>query len=804
MKKIKTITPVLICAGLCFVGISAQENMRITADTPARWFEESFVTGNGTLGAAVYNGIMADSLSLNDITLWTGEPSNVLTPFSPDAYKRIPEIREALDRRDFRAADSLQKFIQGKYTQNYQPLGKLIIKYSGTKPTQFYRELDISTGVATAIAMQGEQPLRITQTFCSAPDSAIVVNITNYQPTEIVISLESPESIIATKHTSTAIQGYAAYDSRPVYSRGEGSFKYDANRGVHFLTIFDVDCPQGGKATHSGDKVYISGAQTVNIRLTNATSFTGAATDPGKDKSYTVKAVRRLLKAKDRPYAELIARHTADIKELTGRVSLTLGTTDPQLASLPTADQLKRYTDTGESNPGLEALYFNMGRYLLASCSRTQGVPANLQGLWNEAILPPWSSNYTTNINLEENYWPAENTNLSELHLPLLDFTLMLSEGPGKDAARIYYGVNRGWCLGQNSDIWGTAAPVGEHEGDPMWANWTMGGAWLASHIWEHYLYTLDREALQKYYPALRGAAEFCADWLVERNGHLITSPGTSPENRYIAPDGYSGATAAGMTADIAIARQCMEDALAAARVLDTDKALQDELQEILPRLRPYKTGSKGQLLEWPEDWADAEPEHRHQSHLYGLFPGRHIKPTENKTLTDAAAKSLILRGERSTGWSTGWRINLWARLTDGNRAYASLRRLLEYVSPDKYTGADARRGGGTYPNLLDAHSPFQIDGNFGGTAGIAEMLMQSEFTGIDGDTATIRILPALPDAWPQGKVAGLRARGGYTVDIEWTDGKATKIRLRKNTSKAAPAIITGANGAEITIENYN
>ncbi len=778
----------------------AQPTTRIWETTPAKWFEESFPIGNGTLGASVYNGMDADSMSLNDITLWTGEPIDRTRPYSPNASTWIPQIRAALDRGDFRAADSLQKFVQGKYSQNYQPLGKLKIYYHGFNPDNIYRELDINTGIATSITSSGNKIGRIVQTFCSAPDSVIVVNITCSKPQEITISLDSPESMKTLVRTSTSTHGYAAFDSRPIYSRGEGSFRHDERRGIHFLTLLDAECPAGGNIEYGDDYIHISNAPTVNLRLTNATSFSGASSDPAKNNSYIPRAVRRLSAAKERSYAELLARHRYDVSSLMERVSINLGETSPEISTRPTSRQLLGYTLSDEYNPELEALYFQFGRYLLSACSRTPGVPANLQGLWNEYVLPPWSSNYTTNINLQENYWPAENTNLSELHRPLLDFILMLSESTGKDAALIYYGVNRGWCLGQNSDIWGTAAPVGEHEGHPMWANWTMGGAWLASHIWEHYLYTLDKEDLKKYYPALRGAAEFCAGWMIEKDGMLITSPGTSPENRFIADNGYEGATAAGMTADIAIARQCISDALHAAKVLDTDHTLQNEFAGILHRLAPYKTGSSGLLLEWPEDWQDAEPTHRHQTHLYGLFPGRHLTPDDTPELVEAASKSLDLRGELTTGWSTGWRINLRARALDSEKAYSMLRRLLNYISPDGYIGQDARRGGGTYPNLLDAHSPFQIDGNFGGTSGIAEMIMQSNYSGLPGDTATIHIMPATPREWKNGHVRGLNARGGYTVDIVWENNRPTEVVATKNTPMAAPLNIKGAEGAKIII----
>lgn len=775
----------------------------IWSDSPAHWFEESFVTGNGRIGAAVYNGIDADSMSLNDITLWTGEPSFVTNTYSPGAHLWIPKIREALDRKDFKTADSLQRHVQGKYSQNYQPLGKLIISYDGDNAKELYRQLDIRRGVATAVALLPDGNTRMTQTFCSAPDSVMVVCISNPACTPIDITLMPGESLMTTTRTATSIAGYAAYDSRPVYAGGEGSFRHDPNRGIHFQTLIDVTCPAGGNIIYNNNDVRVENAPEVVILLANATSFAGAKVDPAIDRSYVTRAVRNINNAKALPYQILLARHCADFGSYIDRTALWLGDTPDLLRAIPTADRLLAYTVNGTTDPELEALYYNMGRYLLASCSRTPGVPANLQGLWNEQILPPWSSNYTTNINLEENYWPAENTNLSELHKPLLDFILTMSEGSGRQAAADYYGVSRGWCLGQNSDIWTTAAPVGERCGDPMWANWTMGGAWLASHIWEHYLYTLDIEGLRHYYPALKGAAEFCLDWLIERDGKLITSPGTSPENRFITPDGDTAATAAGMTSDLAMTRQCLEDALAAATVLNTDTELRKEIEAALPRLAPYRIGSLGQLLEWPEDYADAEPEHRHQSHLYGLYPGRHLTCDSTPDLVSAASRTLDLRGERTTGWSTGWRINLRARARENEKAYTMLRRLLNYVSADGYDGPDARRGGGTYPNLLDAHSPFQIDGNFGGTAGIAEMLMQSSYSGLPGDTATINLLPALPKAWSSGRVSGLRTRGGYEVDIEWRDHKVTCATLRAVTPNAAPLNIIGAEDAEIDIIDF-
>jgi alpha-L-fucosidase 2 len=418
-------------------------------------------------------------------------------------------------------------------------------------------------------------------------------------------------------------------------------------------------------------------------------------------------------------------------------------------------------------------------------------VPANLQGLWNESILPPWSCNYTSNINVEENYWAAETAALPEMHQPLFTYMKEL-QGSGELTAKAYYGVDRGWCLAHNTDIWAMTCPVGLHTGDPMWANWNMGGAWLSTHIWEHFTFSLDKDFLREYYPVLKGAAEFCLGWListrdmgVDGEAYLITAPATSPENVFITDKGYHGRTCYGGFADLAMIRECLYDAAQAAEVLGIDYAFVVEAREALNRLQPYKIGRKGNLQEWFYDWDDEDPHHRHQSHLFGVYPGHRLDDGVNtkEAIHRAAIKTLELKGDKTTGWSTGWRVNLFARLHDAKNAYHIFRKLLSYVSPDGYRGPDARRGGGTYPNLLDAHSPFQIDGNFGGCAGVIEMLMQSEYLISDGSSShmpisCIELLPALPDNWKDGEVSGLRARGGITVGMTWKDGKVKKLSL--------------------------
>lgn len=747
-------------------------NMKLHYDRPAEYFEEALVIGNGTMGATLYGGVKKDKISFNDITLWTGEPESENS--SPDAFNVIPEIRALLDNEDYEGADKAQYKVQGHYSENYQPLGTLTIEYLDDTAgiSDYHRWLDIGNATARTQYLK-DGKLFTSDYFASAPDSVIVIRLKseNKEGIHALLSFDSPlphSSQVADNEIS--VEGYAAYHSFPVYYKAEDKHRYDPERGIHFKTLVRVLSVDGSvKNRYSDSRIEIDGSTEVLILIANVTSFNGFDKDPVKEgRNYRSHVEKRMKCTIGKTYDALREAHIRDYKYYFDRVKLDLGNTDDDIAALPTDKQLLFYTDCKQQNPDLEELYFQFGRYLLISSSRTPGVPANLQGLWNESVLPPWSSNYTVNINLEENYWASGTTNLIEMQYPLIEFIANLSK-TGRKTAKDYYGVERGWCLGHNSDIWAMTCPVGLNEGDPSWACWTMGGTWLSTHIWEHYLFTLDKGFLCKFYPVLKGAAEFCMDWLVEKDGKLVTSPGTSPENKYITPDGYVGATSYGNTSDLAMIRECLIDAAEASKVLGVDKSFRKRIKKTLSRLYPYQVGKDGNLQEWYYDWQDQDPYHRHQSHLFGLYPGHHLSVEETPELAAACARTLQIKGDETTDWSTGWRVNLLARLRDGEKAYHMYRRLLRYVSPDNYKGEDARRGGGTYPNLLDAHSPFQIDGNFGGCSGVIEMLMQSS-------TNKIVLLPALPESWADGSVQGICARGGFVVNMEWKNREVVSL----------------------------
>jgi alpha-L-fucosidase 2 len=579
------------------------------------------------------------------------------------------------------------------------------------------------------------------------------------------------------------MNGYAPVHADPSYlGDTPNAIVFDASKGTRFTASAAIK-NYDGEIYETANSIGVKDATEATVYISIATSFNGFDKNPATEGLNNKElAFRNLASGVQKGFDELKKGHVADYQAYFNRVNLSLGeTTAPQL---PTDERLKRYA-MGKEDKNLEVLYFNYGRYLLISSSRTPGVPANLQGLWNPHMRPPWSSNYTININAEENYWLAENTNLSEMHTPLLSFIKNVAQ-TGQVTAKTFYGT-RGWAAGHNSDIWAMSNPVGNFgKGDPSWANWNMGGVWLSTHLWEHYAFSRDIDWLRKEaYPLMKGAVQFCLDWLVEdKNGRLITSPSTSPENMYVTPQGYVGATMYGGTADLAMIRELFQQTIAASNVLNIDSEFRSEIEKALAKLYPYQIGKKGNLQEWYFDWEDMDPKHRHQSHLFGLYPGHHVSPSFTPDLANASRKSLDIKGDETTGWSKGWRINLWARLWDGNHAYKMIRELLKYVPPDEMK-TDYQRGGGTYPNLFDAHPPFQIDGNFGGAAAFAEMLVQSSEN-------EIRLLPALPDAWPSGTVSGICARGGFEIAMKWVNKSIVKITLSSKNGGTTTLIYRG------------
>ncbi len=745
--------------------------MKLWYNQPAQFFEESLPIGNGKIGALIYGNPDDDILYLNDITLWTGKPYD--REMDADAHKWLPAIREALFNEDYAKADSLQLHIQGPNSQYYQPLATLHIKNldQGTV-TNYYRELDLDNSICSdRFTRNGIDYSR--EYFANHPDKVIAMKIKSSKPQginiELILTAQIPHGIKASDKQLT-LTGHAV--GKPEES-------------IHFCSILKTDV-KDGQTTKTDSTLIIKNASEAIIYFVNETSFNGFDKHPVKEgASYIENAIDDAWHLVNYTYEQLRDRHIADYQSFFNRLKLHIDGAkyDDQRT---TEQQLKDYTDQGGNNPYLETLYMQYGRYLLISCSRTPNVPANLQGLWTPHVFSPWRGNYTVNINLEENYWPAEVANLSEMTEPLWGFMKGLAEN-GKYSAKNYYGINRGWCSSHNSDIWAMTNPVGEKRESPEWSNWNLGGAWLTQNLWDHYAFTQDKDFLRNTaWPLLKGASEFVLDWLVENPKNpkeLITAPSTSPENEYKTDQGYHGTTCYGGTADLAIIRELFKNTEDAAREMGLihyfaqgtkiDNPVVSAVFDAHRRLHPYTIGHMGDINEWYYDWDDWDFQHRHQSHLIGLYPGSHITLNGSPDLAKAAARSLEIKGDKTTGWSTGWRINLWARLHDAKQAYHIYQKLLTYVSPDNYRGPDRRRSGGTYPNLFDAHPPFQIDGNFGGTAGVCEMLIQSDLM-----NNTIELLPALPDAWSSGSISGVKARGGYTIDFTWKNKKVVKVSI--------------------------